>query len=58
MEHNSDILMLSLPKSWKEDEVKQFISEKMGKPIEEVIPSNVTITLRPDSRPEAVNSGG
>lgn len=40
MEDNSEVLLRSIPITWKDEEVKKFVAESVGKTIEEVFAPN------------------
>jgi hypothetical protein len=58
MEDNAEVLISYLPLEWKEEEIKCFISNSLGKPIEEIFAPNTMIKMHPDTRPDYVNSHG
>lgn len=47
-----EILILSLPKDYKEEDVKKFICDYSGLKKEEIFDDNCMISLLPDNRPE------
>lgn len=44
MDNNKEVLIKSLPKAWSEEDVKNFVSEKVGMTKEAIFAANVCLS--------------